>query len=77
MDILISVLNLYMLVIIARVIISWINPNPNNQIVRLIYTITEPVLQPIRKAIPPIGGTLDISPFIVVVIIAIIIRFLR
>jgi len=76
MNILIPLLNLYMLVIIVRVILSWIKPDPFNPLVRFIYNITEPVLQPVRKAVPPVGGTLDISPFIILLIIAVFIRFL-
>ena len=48
----------------ARVIISWINHDPYNDIIRIIYQVTEPMLRPIRDIIPvtPIG--IDISPFI-------------
>jgi len=65
-----------MLAVVIRVFLSWIRPNPFNPFVKFIYNITEPVLQPIRRVIPPIGGTLDISPIILFLIITIIIRFL-
>lgn len=42
-------------VIAFRALISWVSPDPRNIIVQLIYTITEPILEPLRKVIPPIG----------------------
>ena len=62
-------LKVYMYLIIGRAIISWVNPDPYNPIVNFLYTATEPVMRIARKIIPPIGGTLDISPIIVLVLI--------
>jgi len=62
-------LNVYTYLIIGRAIISWVNPDPYNPIVNFLYTVTEPVMRIARKIIPPIGGTLDISPIIVLVLI--------
>ena len=64
MRILSTILTLYWYVILARVLMSWINPNPNNPIVDAIYRLTEPVLAPIRKMLPSMGG-FDLSPLIV------------
>ena len=58
------VLTLYMWVIIARALISWVNPDPWNPIVQFLERATEPVLAPIRRRLPSFGG-LDISPIIV------------
>ena len=58
-------LSLYMWIIIARAILSWVNPDPYNPIVRGIYSITEPVLRAVRSKIPGIEG-IDISPIIVI-----------
>lgn len=69
------VLTLYMYVIIARAVMSWFNPNPYNSVVRFIYQITDPVLEQVRRFIPPIGG-LDLSPVVVIFIILFIDRFL-
>ncbi len=56
------VLTIYSYILIARALISWIpNLDPYNPIVQLLYQLTEPVLEPIRRLIPPIGGMLDIS----------------
>ena len=62
-------LTIYLYVIIARAIISWVSPSPYNPIVQFLYAATEPVLRYARRIIPPIGGTLDLSPLIVIVVI--------
>ena len=59
------VLNLYMWVVIARALLSWVNPDPYNPIVRFLYNATEPVLYAIRKRVPIFFGGIDFSPMIV------------
>jgi YggT family protein len=58
-------LNLYMWVVVARAILSWVNPDPYNAIVRFINSVTEPVLSQIRSRIPSSFGGIDFSPIIV------------
>jgi YggT family protein len=58
-------LNLYMWVVVARAILSWVNPDPYNAIVRFIHAVTEPVLSQIRSRIPSSFGGIDFSPIIV------------
>lgn len=61
-EILSVLLNIYSYVLLARALMSWIpNLDPYNPIVQFLYQITEPVLEPIRKLIPPLGGMIDIS----------------
>ena len=51
--------------ILIRALISWVNPDPYNPIVQFLYKITEPILYPIRKMLPPtLGFGIDISPII-------------
>lgn len=69
------VLKFYMWVIIARAILSWVNPDPYNPVVRFIHNITEPVLYPIRSRIPYMGG-IDIAPIIVILVIVFLENFL-
>ena len=69
-------LNVYMWIIVARAIISWVSPNPYNPIVNFLYMATEPVLRYARRIIPPIGGTLDLSPILVLVAIVFLRQFL-
>ena len=58
-------LQVYQFILVARVLMSWIpNLDPNNPIARVLYQLTEPVLAPIRSALPPLGGV-DLSPLVV------------
>ncbi|MCX7634624.1 MAG: YggT family protein [Syntrophales bacterium] len=63
------VLTLYMWVIIFRAVISWVNPDPYNPLVRFLYRATEPVLSPVRRLLPFGGMGIDISPIIVLLAI--------
>ncbi|TFG76225.1 MAG: YggT family protein [Thermodesulfobacteriales bacterium] len=70
------ILTIYLYVIVARAIISWVSPSPYNPIVQFLYAATEPVLRYVRRMIPPIGGTIDVSPIIVIVAIYFLQQFL-
>lgn len=69
------VLSLYMWLIIARAILSWVNPDPYNPIVRFLYSSTEPVLYAIRRRVPAFFGGIDFSPMIVILIIVFLDNF--
>ena len=69
-----TLLTIYMWIIIARAIISWVNPDPFNPIVSFLYQATEPLLFRIRRAIPNMGG-IDLSPMIVILVIIFLQRF--
>ena len=63
-------LNLYSWVIIAAALISWVSPDPRNPIVGFLRMVTEPVLAPVRRLLPPWKtGGLDLSPMIVLIAI--------
>lgn len=64
-----TVLWLYMWVIIARALISWVNPDPWNPIVQFLERVTEPVLSPIRRWVGFRLG-IDLSPIIAILIIS-------
>jgi YggT family protein len=68
-------LSLYMYIIIARAIISWVNPDPYNPIVRFLNSVTEPVLFRIRRRLPLFFGGIDFSPIIVILAIIFIQSF--
>lgn len=68
-------LTAYSFCIIAAALISWVNPNPYNPIVRFLYKITEPALRPIRKLLP-LRLPIDISPIILLLTIYFIQLFL-
>jgi len=54
-----------MLVVIARAVLSWVSPDPYNPIVRVIIQLSEPLLYPIRRRLPVLGG-MDISPMLLI-----------
>jgi len=69
-------LTFYMWIIIARAILSWVNPDPYNPIVRFLYSATEPVLYAVRRRLPISFGGIDFSPLIVILIIMFLDNFL-
>ncbi len=63
------VLGIYIWVVIIAALISWVNPDPYNPIVRLLHAVTEPAFRPIRRLIGYRLGPIDISPLIVILVI--------
>lgn len=51
--------------IIIRALISWVNPDPFNVIVQFLHRVTEPILDPVRRWLPPAG--IDVSPIIAII----------
>lgn len=68
-NLILDLFHLYSLIIIVRVVVSWVRVDPRNQFVRILSAVTDPVLVPIQKVIPPIGGGLDISPIVAILLI--------
>jgi len=56
--------NIYIFIVVARALVSWVNPDPYNPIVRFLHSATEPVLYRIRRLIPARMGGFDFSPII-------------
>lgn len=69
-------LTLYMWIIIARTVISWVNADPRNQIVRFLISITEPALYAIRRRLPLQYGGIDFSPVLLILAIVFLQNFL-
>lgn len=63
---LVRLIDIYSLIIVAVVLISWIDVPRSHPAVRLLRTVTEPVLAPVRRILPPVGG-MDFSPVVVLV----------
>lgn len=61
-------LTLYLWIVIIRALISWVSPDPYNPIVVFLRRITDPLLDPIQRAIPPAGG-IDFSPIVLILVI--------
>jgi YggT family protein len=69
-------LGAYMWIVIGRAILSWVNPDPYNPIVRFLHDVTEPVLSRIRRMLPALGGSIDFSPMILILAIYFLMSFL-
>jgi len=69
-------LSVYWWIIVARAVISWVNPDPYNPIVRFLYAATEPLLSRVRRLLPLNFGGVDFSPILVFVVIIFLQRFL-
>ena len=61
------------LLLIARVVLSWTNPTGGGGLVAFIYQVTEPILAPIRRVLPPTGG-IDWSPLVAMLVIGVVVR---
>ena len=70
------VLEIYTYIIIARALISWVNPDPYNPIVQFLHKITEPVLAPFRQLTGSYRTGIDLSPIIVILVIMFLKTFL-
>ncbi|MBE0425323.1 MAG: YggT family protein [Nitrospirae bacterium] len=73
LDILLTV---YMWIIIISALITWVNPDPYNPIVRFLRAVTDPVLRPVRRAIGYRLGIIDISPMLIILAILFVKYFL-
>ena len=70
LELLISAL---MLLVLARVVVSWLAPSGGGGLVAFIYQATEPILRPIRRVVPPSGG-LDWAPLIAMLVLGLLLR---
>lgn len=66
-----AVVNIFSLLILARIFMSWLQPDPYNPIVQFLHNVTEPFLAPVRKILPP-AGMFDFSPIVVLILAQII-----
>lgn len=71
---LLAILQVYSWLILGRVILSWVNPTPRNELLLMIFRVTEPVLAPIRRVIPLRG--IDLSPIVAWLLIQLITRLI-
>ena len=71
MPLLARLIDLYSLVVLVAVILSWVPLDRRNPLVTITRTLTEPALAPIRQALPPVGG-LDLSPMVLLIALQIL-----
>jgi len=67
---------IYIYIIIARALISWVSPDPYNPVVRFLYRATEPVLRPVRERLPTSQMGIDFSPMIVILALYVVKEYL-
>lgn len=65
------VLNIFLFAVIIRVILSWVNPDPYNPAVSLLGRLTDPLMLPAQRLLPPIGG-MDLSPMVVMLVLVLL-----
>ena len=65
----------FTLVIVARVILSWFSPSPTNRLAIILYQLTEPFLAPLRRIIPRVG-MFDFTPLVAIILLQLIASFL-
>lgn len=70
------VFQIYIFIVIARALVSWVSPDPYNPIVRFLYQVTDPVLDRIRRIIPSQFGGIDFSPIILLLGLSLVRRLL-
>lgn len=58
--------------VVVRAILSWVPNRPNNELSRLVYRVTDPLMEPVRRIVPPLGG-LDLSGIVVIVVLQLMI----
>ena len=58
--------------LIARVVLSWIDHNPNNEIIKWVYKISDLIIRPIQRILPPMNIGIDISPIIAIIVLGFI-----
>ncbi|APG28600.1 hypothetical protein A7E78_12550 [Syntrophotalea acetylenivorans] len=61
-EMVLMLLQIYIFIVVARAVISWVGPDPYNPIVRFLYNATDPVLQRIRRVLPLQFSGVDLSP---------------
>jgi len=72
-QLLLTLLSLYTWVIIIRALISWVSPDPRNPLVAALRNLTEPVLRPLRRLVPPrMTGNIDVSPILAILLIQLV-----
>jgi YggT family protein len=76
-SIFLTLLNVYIWVIIIAALITWVNPDPRNQLVQILYRLSEPAYSFVRRYIPTIFNGIDLAPLIIIIILQVVMLFLK
>jgi len=74
-DVVVFVIQAFLIIVLIRVVFSFVSPFPTNPVSRFAWRVTEPILAPIRRLLPPMSG-LDLSPLVVWLVAIVLIQFL-
>jgi YggT family protein len=72
-----TLINVYIWVIIIAGLITWVNPDPRNQLVQILYRLSEPAYKLVHRYIPTVFNGIDLAPLIIVVILQIAMVFIK
>ena len=75
-EMLLWLIRLYEIILVVRILMSWINPDPRHPIVQWVHRLTDPVLEPIRRILPTQGMGIDFSPIVVFLLLRLLARVL-
>jgi YggT family protein len=67
LGLIINLTGFFTIVIIINALLSWVSPDPLNPVVQLITLVSAPIIEPVRRVVPPLGGMIDISPIIAII----------
>ncbi|WP_345993968.1 YggT family protein [Sulfurimonas sp. HSL-1716] len=70
--ILVNLINIYIWIIIIAALLTWVNPDPHNPIVQILYRLTEPAYKLTRRYIPTVFNGIDLAPLIIVIALQVI-----
>jgi YggT family protein len=70
------IFRVYSILILIRVLLSWVSVSPFHPAVRILHQVTDPVIVPLRRLIPPVGGTVDVSPIVALILLEIVHRLM-
>ena len=72
-----NVIRIYEVILLARILMSWIRPNPSHPVVEWVRKLTDPVLEPVRRLLPLTFGGIDFSPMAVFIVLEVLQGILR
>jgi YggT family protein len=72
-----NIIRIYEVILLARILMSWIRPDPYHPVVQWLRKLTDPVLEPVRRLLPLNAGGIDFSPMVVFIVLEVIERILR
>lgn len=76
-NILLGLINIYVWVIIIAALISWVNPDPRNQLVIILHRLSDPAYALVRRYVPTVFNGIDLAPLLIVIVLQILMLFVQ